>query len=113
MSQIQTSIRETKFQEERLEEMKKITGQMEDVNAITKELHKLVHDQGQVVDDIEAHIGETEAQVADGVEQLEQAATSAKSGRKWKMIGAVLLIVLIIVLLITFWSYIKAIIPGL
>ena len=45
MSQIQTSIRETKFQEERLEEMKKITGQMEDVNAITKELHKLVHDQ--------------------------------------------------------------------
>ena len=109
MSQIQTTTRETKFQDERAQEMQHIVNQIDDIHAINMELNTLVHSQGQVVNDIEAHINETEAQVNEGVEQLQQAATSAKTGRKWKIIGAVLLLVLIFVLVISFWSYIKVI----
>merc|ERR1712076_364575 len=102
MSQIQAT-RETNFQNERHDEMVKLANQVDDINAIQQELNQLVHDQGQTVNDIEAHINDTEAQVNDGAQQLQQAAESAKTGRKWQIIGATLLLVLILVLLFSFW----------
>lgn len=104
MSQVQTNQRETRFQDERNQEMQKVAVQIDDIHAIQTELNQLVHDQGQQVNDIEAHIDATEQVVAEGVEQLQAAGESAKTGRKWQIIGAILLLVLILVLLFSFWS---------
>lgn len=46
-----------------------------DVNQIFKELGAMVHDQGEVVDSIEASIEKTEVFVNEGVNQLQQASS--------------------------------------
>ena len=109
----QQQIQETRFLDQRNEEMQNLANQIDDIHAIQTELNQLVHAQGQTVNDIEAHIEETAVQVDEGVEQLRQAGESAKSGRKWKIIIAIAVVVLVIVLLSVFWQYIKLMIPGL
>lgn len=46
-----------------------------DVNQIFKELATMVHEQGEVIDSIEANIEQAHIQVEEGVRQVSQAAT--------------------------------------
>ncbi len=46
-----------------------------DVNTIFKDLATLVHDQGEIVDSIEANVESTHVRVQEGTEQLRQAET--------------------------------------
>ncbi len=46
-----------------------------DVNTIFKDMATLVHDQGEIVDSIEANVESTHVRVQEGTEQLRQAET--------------------------------------
>ena len=46
-----------------------------DVNTIFKDLATLVHDQGEMIDSIEANVESTHVRVQEGAEQLRQAET--------------------------------------
>lgn len=69
------------------------------MNQIFKELGALVHEQGEMVDSIEASVERTEVFVSEGAQQLRQASTYQTKLRKKKciliVIGAVVLSILI------------------
>lgn len=70
-----------------------------DVNQIFKELGALVHEQGEVVDSIEASVERTEVFVGQATDQLRQASTYKTKLRRKKCIlltiGSVFLTLLI------------------
>lgn len=69
------------------------------MNQIFKELGSIVHQQGEVIDSIEASVERTEVFVNEGSTQLRQASTYKTKLRKKKcilaVIGAVILSILI------------------
>lgn len=73
-----------------------------DVNQIFKDLGAMVHDQGEVLDSIEASVERTEVFVNEGSQQLRTAATYQNKLRKKKcilvLIGAIALSILIAVI---------------
>ncbi|XP_015586291.1 syntaxin-7 [Cephus cinctus] len=103
----QKQIQQQQLQEEQnlrmLEEQEASIRQLEsdisDVNQIFKELGALVHEQGEVIDSIEASVERTEVFVNEGTQELRQAATYKNKLRKKKcilvIIGAVVVSILI------------------
>ncbi|XP_046735551.1 syntaxin-7 [Diprion similis] len=103
----QRQIQQQQLQEEQnlrmLEEheasIRQLESDISDVNQIFKELGALVHEQGEMVDSIEASVERTEVFVSEGAQQLRQASTYQTKLRKKKciliVIGAVVLSVLI------------------
>jgi t-SNARE complex subunit (syntaxin) len=94
---------------EQLQERERAVRQLEsdilDVNTIFKDLATLVHDQGEVIDSIEANVESTQVRVQEGTEQLRQAETYKNKARKKKFIlGIILLIVLAIIIGIIAWQ---------
>ncbi|XP_008211032.1 syntaxin-12 [Nasonia vitripennis] len=77
----------------------KLETNINDVNQIFKELGSIVHQQGEVIDSIEASVERTEVFVNEGSTQLRQASTYKNKLRKKKcilaVIGAVILSILI------------------
>jgi len=67
---------------EREEALKRLESDIVDVNEIFKELAVIVHDQGDMIDSIEAHIDTTVTHVEQGNVQLEKAKTYQKAARK-------------------------------
>jgi len=100
--QTQASVEKTAEMQERERAMQQIERDIENVNMIYKELNTLVHQQADNIESIADHIDNAEIQVEEGVEQLAQAATSARSLRKKKLcltmfcIAATLTIILIL-----------------
>ena len=64
---------------EQLQERERSIRQLEsdilDVNTIFKDLATLVHDQGEMIDSIEANVESTQVRVSEGTEHLRQAET--------------------------------------
>jgi len=94
---------------EQLQERERAVRQLEsdilDVNTIFKDLATLVHDQGEVIDSIEANVESTHVRVQEGTEQLRQAENYKNKARKKKFIlGIILLIVLAIIIGIIAWQ---------
>lgn len=75
---------------------------IQDVNQIFKELGAMVHEQGEIVDSIEASVEHTEHYVSQGASQLREASTYKNKIRKKKLylaiIAAVILAVIIIII---------------
>ncbi|XP_011314197.1 syntaxin-7 [Fopius arisanus] len=106
-SRTQKQLQQQNLQDEQnlrmLEEQEASIRQLEidisDVNQIFKDLGALVHDQGEVIDSIEASVERTEVFVSEGAQQLRTAATYQNKLRKKKcilvIIGAVALSILI------------------
>jgi len=70
-----------------------------DVNQIFKDLAAMVHDQGELVDSIEANVETSSIRVSEGTEQLRQAERYQNKARKKKMIlAAIGFIVLVIII---------------
>lgn len=98
---------QAQLQEERnlqlIEEQEQAIRQLEsdilDVNQIFKDLGALVHDQGEVIDSIEASVEKTEISVGSGTEQLRQAATYQNKVRTKKCILCICLIVVLAVII--------------
>ena len=75
------------------------------MNQIFKELGALVHEQGEVIDSIEASVERTEVFVNEGSSQLRQASNLKNKIRKKKfvLIG-ICSVILIILIAIIYWS---------
>ncbi|XP_059090060.1 syntaxin-12-like isoform X2 [Tigriopus californicus] len=73
---------------EQLQEREKSIRQLEsdivDVNTIFKDLATMVHEQGEMVDSIEANVESTSVRVHEGTEQLRQAETYKNQSRRRK-----------------------------
>ncbi|QQP57823.1 Syntaxin-12, partial [Caligus rogercresseyi] len=58
---------------EREAAMRQLESDIVDVNTIFTDLATMVHDQGEIVDSIEANVESTQVRVSEGTEQLRQA----------------------------------------
>jgi len=98
----QQLIQET-YDVEQLQERERAVRQLEsdilDVNHIFKDLATLVHDQGEVIDSIEANVESTQVRVQEGTEQLRQAETYKNKARKKKFILAIILIIVLAIII--------------
>jgi len=91
---------------EALQEREKAVRQLEadigDVNQIFKDLAAMVHDQGELVDSIEANVESSSIRVEEGTEQLRQAERYQNKARRKKLclllIGLFILIILIVII---------------
>merc|ERR1712142_1203448 len=104
----QQMLLQEEYDVEQLQERERAVRQLEsdilDVNTIFKDLATLVHDQGEVIDSIEANVESTHVRVQEGTEQLRQAENYKNKARKKKFIlGIILLIVLAIIIGIIAW----------
>lgn len=76
-----------------------------DVNQIFKELGTLVHEQGEIVDSIEANVERTENYVSQGAQQLFEAANYKNKIRRKKVyIGLILAVILTVIIIIIIWQ---------
>lgn len=100
---------EEEYNVEMLQEREKGIRQLEadigDVNEIFKDLAAMVHDQGELVDSIEANVETTAISVGEGTEQLRHAERYQKKARRKKMLCAVIgLVILAIIIALIAWS---------
>jgi len=74
-----------------------------DVNGIFKELATMVHEQGEVVDSIEANVEGATIRVTEGAQQIQQARTHQVKARK-KMIclslSAIIALIILIIIIV-------------
>jgi len=82
---------------EREDAIRKLEGDIQDVNTIFKDLGMLIHEQGEVLDSIEANIDNAQMSVSEGTTQLSTAREYQSKARRKK---CCLLIVLLVVLAI-------------
>ncbi|XP_063239442.1 syntaxin-12 [Bacillus rossius redtenbacheri] len=91
--------------EEQEQAIRQLESDIYDVNQIFKELGAMVHEQGEVVDSIEASVEKTEVFVGEGTSQLRQASNYKNKVRRKKFIlGACLLVVLAVIVGIIAWQ---------
>lgn len=90
---------------EREQAIRKIESDIVEVNQIFKDLATMVHDQGEVIDSIEANIESSSVQINEGTQQLIKASSYAQAARKKKfMIILILFIVLMVIVGIVYIS---------
>lgn len=90
---------------EREQAIRKIESDIVEVNQIFKDLATMVHDQGEVIDSIEANIESTSIQITEGTQQLIKASDySRKARRKKFFMILILLVVLAIIIAIIYVS---------
>ncbi|XP_076329328.1 syntaxin-7-like [Tachypleus tridentatus] len=88
---------------EREQAVKKLESDIQDVNQIFKDLASLVHEQGDIIDSIEANVESSAIQVEQGTQQLSKARQhQAAARRKACYIVIILVIVAVIVGLIIY-----------
>ncbi|KAF4521367.1 hypothetical protein B566_EDAN006956 [Ephemera danica] len=91
--------------EEREQAIRQLESDISDVNQIFKDLGAMVHEQGEVIDSIEAHVEKTEIFVAEGAQQVRQASHFQSKARMKKFIlFSCLAVVLIVVISIIVWQ---------
>ncbi|XP_069701714.1 syntaxin-12 isoform X3 [Periplaneta americana] len=91
--------------EEQEQAIRQLESDISDVNQIFKELGAMVHEQGEVIDSIEASVEKTEVFVNEGTGQLRQASNYQTKLRKKKCILAICLtVVLAVIIGIIVWQ---------
>ncbi|XP_048758808.1 syntaxin-7-like isoform X1 [Ostrea edulis] len=85
---------------EREAAIKQLENDITDVNQIFKDLGMLVHEQGEMLDSIEANVESAAIQVEDGSKQLSQAQNYQSKARRKKFICVVMLVVVLAVIAI-------------
>lgn len=85
---------------EREQAIRKLENDIVDVNAIFKDLATMVHDQGDMIDSIEANVESAAVHVEEGVQQVAKARQHQEKARK-KMFCLFLIAVIVLATLIT------------
>ncbi|XP_061192591.1 syntaxin-7-like isoform X1 [Saccostrea echinata] len=85
---------------EREDAIKQLESDITDVNQIFKDLGMLVHEQGEMLDSIEANVETTATHVEEGRKQLSQAQNYQSKARRKKCICVVILVVVLAVIVI-------------
>jgi len=90
---------------QREQQVRQLESDILDVNQIFKELAHMVHEQGEVIDSIEANVESAQIQVEEGVRQVSQAATYQNAARRKKLYMCIALAVIALVFgLIIYYS---------
>jgi len=90
---------------DREQAIRKIEGDIVEVNQIFKDLATMVHDQGEVIDSIEANVESTTIHVQEGTQQLAKARDyQAKARRKTCLLSTIFAAVVLFILLIIWFS---------
>merc|ERR1712071_563830 len=108
-SQSQMQIQEEEVDVQALAERERAIRQLEsdivDVNTIFKELATMVHEQGEMIDSIEANVESSQMRVEEGTSQLATASSYQSKIRRRKCIIAIILaVVATIVIGILIWQ---------
>lgn len=91
--------------QEREAAMRQLESDIIDVNTIFKDLATMVHEQGEIVDSIEANVESTQVRVSEGAEQLRQAEQYKIKARKKKFIlSCIGIVVLAFIIGIIIWQ---------
>jgi len=90
--------------QERERGIRQLESDILDVNTIFKDLATMVHEQGEMVDSIEANVESTTIRVQEGTEQLRQAEHYKIKSRKKKMCLAGTGIIVLIILIAIIWG---------
>lgn len=91
----------SKYAQEREQEVNAIVKSIVDLNAIFKDLSQMVVDQGTVLDRIDYNIEQTQVQVYEGFKQLQKADTYQRKNRKMcAIVGLAATTILLVFLLI-------------
>lgn len=93
--------------EERANAIRQLESDIMDVNQIFKDLGQLVHEQGETVDSIEAHVELASTQISEGANQLRMAAQSQTKLRKKKLCLLGLGIIVLLVLILIIWLSVR------
>lgn len=93
-------------EEERLQELREretavrqLESDIMDVNQIFKDLATMVHEQGEVIDSIEANVESSHVNVGQGVQQLAKASDYQNKARRKKLCLFVFLVIVLIVVI--------------
>lgn len=89
--------------EERAQAIRQLESDIMDVNQIFKDLGQLVHEQGETVDSIEAHVELASTQISEGAQQLRMAAQSQTKLRKKKLCLLGIFVTVLLVLIFILW----------
>lgn len=86
--------------EEREQELQHLESQIHEVNKLFKEMHVLVGEQGEMVDNIEKNIEQAVDDVEKGQKQLTEAEENQRKARKKKICCGVILAVILIIIIV-------------
>ncbi|KAB5586748.1 hypothetical protein PHYPO_G00005120 [Pangasianodon hypophthalmus] len=92
---------------ERETNIRQLEADIMDVNQIFKDLAVMIHDQGDIIDSIEANVESAEVHVEHGTEQLQRAAYYQRKSRKRMCILALVLSLVVTVFAIIIWQATK------
>lgn len=91
--------------QEREDSIRKLESDIQDVNQIFKDLAVLVHEQGEMIDSIEANVEAAQVHVEQGTSQLSEARKyQAKSRRKMVCVIVILAVLALILGLVIYFS---------
>lgn len=85
--------------EEQEQSIRRLEADISDVNQIFKELGAIVHEQGDLIDSIEASVERTEVFVSEGTQQLRQASSYKNKIRKKKLILMIIAAIVLAILI--------------
>jgi t-SNARE complex subunit (syntaxin) len=105
--QIDTSDVELELLRERQEALSRLEADITDVNQIFKDLGMLVHEQGDMIDSIEANVESASVNIEQGTEQLRQASNHQSKARKTKCILLTILLVVLAIIIIIIVAVVK------
>ncbi|GFQ79887.1 syntaxin-7, partial [Trichonephila clavata] len=88
---------------EREEAVRKLEADIVDVNHIFTDLAALVHEQGEVIDSIEANVEQAQIQVSEGTQQLAKARRHQAAARRKACVLVIVLIVVAVVIGLIIW----------
>ncbi|XP_068199249.1 syntaxin-7 [Antennarius striatus] len=92
---------------ERESAIKQLEADIVDINDIFKDLGMMVHEQGDMIDSIEAHVENADVKVQRGTQQLSRAAEHQRSSRKKICILVIVVVIIGVVVGLIIWASLK------
>ncbi|KAL6095635.1 stx7 [Pungitius sinensis] len=93
--------------QERELSIRQLESDITDVNDIFKDLGMMIHEQGDMIDSIEANVESADVHVQNATQQLSRAADYQRSSRKKMCILVIVLLVLALIIGLIIWASVK------
>ncbi|XP_038582744.1 syntaxin-7 [Micropterus salmoides] len=93
--------------QERESSIRQLEADITDINDIFKDLGMMVHEQGDMIDSIEANVENADVHVQSATQQLSRAADYQRSSRKKMCILVIVLVVVAVIIGLIIWGSVK------
>ncbi|XP_062323995.1 syntaxin-7 isoform X1 [Osmerus eperlanus] len=104
---VSITVEDLQLIQERESAIRQLESDITDINDIFKDLGMMVHEQGDMIDSIEANVETADVCVQSATQQLAQAANYQSKSRKKMCILIVVLVVLAVVIGLIIWASVK------